>query len=73
MSFNQNHHTVIDHSALTGGVVVQAAEANLGATVGIAVNDAGATLVATKAELDATNAKLNALLAKLRSAKVLQL
>lgn len=49
----------------------QAAEADLGATAGIAVNDASATLVATKAEHDATRAKVNALITKLEAAGIL--
>lgn len=43
------------------------AQAQLGATTGLANNAAVATLVATKAELDLTDAKINALLAVLRT------
>jgi hypothetical protein len=53
------------------GAVPQAAEPNIGATTGIAVNDVSATLVATKAELDTTNTKVNNLLAKLRTAGII--
>lgn len=51
--------------------IPQAAQANVTAAVGIANNDAGATLVALKTEIDATNTTLNALLAKLRTAGII--
>jgi uncharacterized membrane protein len=53
------------------GNVPQAAEPNLGATVGVDVAASTGTQVATKTELDTTNTKVNNLLAKLRTAGII--
>jgi hypothetical protein len=52
--------------------VVMAPIADLGATVGVDVADAGPAQVALKTELDTTNTKVNAILAALRTAGLLE-